>query len=98
MGVLGRVRAEPDHDRGDGDRGVVAVFELVVSGRDGSELLESVEGPFDLVAVLVPLGVEDGWSATTRAAAGTPGQDIIALLDGVRDAPGAQRTPVRLGS
>lgn len=46
---LCRVRAEPDHDGGDGYRGVVTVLQLVVPGGDGTELLEPLEGPPDLV-------------------------------------------------
>jgi hypothetical protein len=63
---------------------VVTVSELALPGRDGPELLEPVEGSFDLVAVLVLLGVEVRWPATTSLG-GPPGQDIIAFRDGVRD-------------
>jgi hypothetical protein len=90
--------AEPDHDRGDGHGGVVAVAELVIPGRDGPELFEAVEGPFDLVAVLVPVGVEVRWPAATRTTASTAGQHVVAFRDGVRDSARAQGPAVRPGT
>jgi len=77
---------------------VVAVAELVIPGRDGPELLEAVEGPFDLVAVLVPVSVEYRWPAATRTTASTAGQDVVAFRDGVRDSARAQGPAVRPGT
>src|SRR3954468_872306 len=94
MAAFRQVSRQPDHYRGDGNRGVVTTFQLVVAGRHGPELLEPVEGTLDLVTVLVPDGVEVAGSAATRSLTDAAGPHILAFRDRVRDAPRPQRPPV----
>jgi hypothetical protein len=70
--------AEPGLDGGYVNGGVVHVLAFVVAGRDGAELFELVERPFDGVALLVAVGVEG-----VRASAGRPAASPVGLLVGL---------------
>lgn len=56
---------------------------FVVTGRDSARVLETVDGPFDLVAAPVAVRVEAGWSSARTAFASTMGALALRFRDGV---------------
>src|SRR3712207_6327182 len=76
--------------------GLIVGGELVVPGGHSTPLLSPVEPALDLVAVLVPVGVEAGWPSAAGSLAGT----VVALVGPLRndrgDLPVAQRRSVGL--
>lgn len=71
---------------------------LVVSGRDGSGVLEPINGPLDFVAAPVVLAVEAGGSATGAAPASAVGTLVFGLWNGVLDAASSQVAAVAAGA
>ncbi len=77
--VLGRSSDCPDEDGGEVECGPVCDGELVRSHGQTAPLLETVDAPFDGVALLVCLGVE-GWWAASVAASPQPVADLVGRL------------------
>ena len=67
--------SEEHDDSGQDDSGLVVTGEFVISGGDGSELLDAVEEALHHVAVLVDHRIERG-----RASSSTPLGLVVGLL------------------
>ena len=66
--------------------------------KDHPDLTRTTGGSSPPGYVFVPLGVEVRRPSTARALTGAALPHIVAFRNGVRDPPGSQRAPVRLGS
>lgn len=74
--------------------GSVGDGELVRPGREAPPLLDVREGSLNDGAVLVGLGIEQGWPATIASFAFAGGELIALLGDHGRDAAGAEHAPI----
>lgn len=81
-----------------GDRAMQDVGPLVVTGFDRVGVLESVDGPLELVASPVTLAVAVGSSAARAAPVPAGGPLALRLGDRVLDAPSSQVAAVAVGA
>lgn len=89
--------AEPDHEGCEDDGSEVDVGAFLVACGDGAEALESVDGAFDGVALLVLLAVESGGPAASGSSVLSVPLLVETLGDGVPDSASSQVASVAAG-